>query len=92
MSSLFPGFRLFTRTPVVMHYRDGVLEFLGEGCDAILWLLRELSRMNITSASLFPGMDGYARSIRETYESLDDEAPAYRQIALETMEDLGWTG
>jgi hypothetical protein len=55
-------------------------------------MLRELSRMNITSASLFPGIDGYARSIRESYESLDDEAPAYKQIALETMEDFGWTG
>ena len=55
-------------------------------------MLRELSRMNINSASLFPGMDGYAKSIRESYESLDDEAPAYKRIALETLEDFGWIG
>jgi hypothetical protein len=55
-------------------------------------MLRELSRMNINSSSLFPGMDGYARSIRESYESLDDETPFYKQIALETLEDFGWTG
>jgi hypothetical protein len=55
-------------------------------------ILRELNRMNINSASLFPGMDGYARSIRESYESLDDEVPAYKRIALETLEDFGWLG
>jgi hypothetical protein len=55
-------------------------------------MLRELSRMNINSSSLCPGMDGYARSIRESYESLDDETPFYKQIALETLEDFGWTG
>jgi hypothetical protein len=55
-------------------------------------MLRELSRMNINSASLFPGLDGYARSIRESYESLEGEEPAYKRIALETLEDFGWTG
>lgn len=55
-------------------------------------MLRELSRMNINSTSLFPGLDGYARSIRESYESLEDEEPVYKQIALETLEDFGWTG
>ncbi|MGA2329841.1 MAG: FRG domain-containing protein [Bryobacteraceae bacterium] len=55
-------------------------------------MLRELSRMNISAASLFPGLDGYARSIRESYEMLESEAPVYKEIALETLEDFGWTG
>jgi hypothetical protein len=31
-------------------------------------ILRELQRMNITQQSLFPGLDGYARSLADQYE------------------------
>jgi len=34
-------------------------------------MLRELFRMNIGSASLFPGLEGYARSIGESYSALE---------------------
>jgi len=38
MVSLFPGFRLFTQTPVVLQYRHGELTYFGQGHDAVLWL------------------------------------------------------
>jgi hypothetical protein len=55
-------------------------------------ILRELFRMNIGSASLFPGLEGYATSIGESYAALEDEAPAYKKIALDALNDYGWTG
>ena len=38
MVSLFPGFRPFTKTPVVLQYRQGELTYFGQGHDAVLWL------------------------------------------------------
>jgi hypothetical protein len=38
MAGMLPGFRRFTRTPVVFQYRDGGLAYFGEGHDAVLWL------------------------------------------------------
>jgi hypothetical protein len=38
-------------------------------------LLTELERMNITEATLFPGLDGFARSLRTSAE-IPGKAPA----------------
>jgi hypothetical protein len=38
MVTLLPGIRMFTRTPVVMQYRNGELAYFGQGHDAVLWL------------------------------------------------------
>ncbi len=55
-------------------------------------ILRELHRMNITSASLFPGLGGFAQSLREFYEALTDVKPAERDSELSAIEDFGWSG
>jgi hypothetical protein len=34
----FPGAQRFRSTPLVLQYQGGVLTFIGEGHDAILWL------------------------------------------------------
>jgi len=48
--------------------------------------LRDLIDMNISSASLFPGLDGFARSLRNEYvqrrESLDEH---YRQLGAKEL-------
>ncbi len=72
-------FRLFVDAEA-KRIKDSFSEEVGR---AFKNMLREVSRMNINSASPFPAIEGHARSIRETYESLEDEAPAYTQIALD---------
>jgi hypothetical protein len=55
-------------------------------------LLRELHRMNITSASLFPGLGGFAQSLKESYEALGDVEPLRKNFELSAIEDFGWSG
>jgi hypothetical protein len=55
-------------------------------------LLRELHRMNITSASLFPGLGGFAQSLKESYEALGDVEPRLKDFELGAIEDFGWSG
>jgi hypothetical protein len=45
--------------------------------------------MNITAASLFPGLEGFARSLKEVYDALDSEK-LVRNFLLGAVEELGW--
>jgi hypothetical protein len=38
MAEMLPGIRVFTKTPVVLQYRNGELVYFGQGHDAVLWL------------------------------------------------------
>ena len=55
-------------------------------------LLRELHRMNITSASLFPGLAGFAQSLKAFYEAMADVEPRLKDFKLSAIEDFGWSG
>jgi hypothetical protein len=48
--------------------------------------------MNITSASLFPGLAGFARSLKAFYEALADAEPLLKDFELTAIEDFGWSG
>jgi hypothetical protein len=56
-------------------------------------ILRRLASMNITSASLFPGLEGYSRSIVERYRVLQLLSPFEKNVvgfqALEEFDSLG---
>jgi hypothetical protein len=84
-------FRLFV-DPVERKVQEDFAHKLIIPIDQRTQILRELSRMNINAASLFPGLEGYARSILESYDTLQSEVPAYKRIALETLDDFGWSG
>lgn len=43
-------------------------------------VLQDLRRMNITSASLFPGLDGFARSISTDLFLLMNDAPTFNKV------------
>lgn len=53
-------------------------------------MLRELQKMNITSASLFPGLDGYARSIGEAYAGIAALDRSEYKLALDAIDEVGW--
>ena len=44
------------------------------GREILLDLLDKLQRMNITEATLFPGLDGFARSLKQSLPRLHDVA------------------
>jgi hypothetical protein len=49
--------------------------------------------MNISAASLFPGLEGFARSLRENYDALSDiQSPLLKDFELGAIEDVGWSG
>ena len=56
-------------------------------------ILQRLASMNITSASLFPGLEGYSRSIVERYRALQLLPPFEKRVvgfeALEEFDSLG---
>lgn len=56
-------------------------------------ILRQLHRANISAASLFPGLEGFARSLREAYDALSDvQSPLMKDFELGAIEDVGWSG
>jgi hypothetical protein len=54
--------------------------------------VRHLLSMNITSTSLFPGLEGFAKSFRERYEAIADLSPLERSFALDAIGDVGEVG
>lgn len=55
-------------------------------------ILRELHRMNISSAALFPGLHGFARYIKELYEALGGVEALQKDFELGAIEDFGSSG
>jgi hypothetical protein len=55
-------------------------------------ILQRLASMNITSASLFPGLEGYSRSIVERYRVLQLLPPSEKLVGFEALEEFDSLG